>query len=148
VSTLGITLVHPAAVESMWPIVADWITSAINRDFDSISLEYVRDTVRSGQNELWVLDDDAGEPFGAAVTIVEHLPNGKKVLGIMVAGGESAIAHLDKWKALMDVLDAYGYSEGAHELRIVGRAAFKRLFADCGFEHRYTVLGRKIARRN
>jgi len=145
---VGAIRMNRISVEEAWSDVAPWLAEAVAHDFDAVSLEYIRSTVFAGTNVLWLVEDDAGEAVGAAVTIFEHLPNGKKVLGILAAGGDGAIRHLDKWERLMDVLDAYGYSEGASELRIVGRAAFKKLFASSGFTHRYTVLGRKIERRN
>lgn len=135
-------------VGDVWDQVEPWIASAISEDFDAITIRYVKDQVFSGKDTLWTVEDDAGELVGAAVSMVEHLPNGKKVVGVLAAGGEGAIEYKDKWERLLDSLDVYGYQIGAQEVRLVGRAAFKKIFSEHGFKQRYTVLGRPIVRRN
>ncbi len=145
----GIDRVRMAGeLEYIWPEVSTWIQQSIDEGFDSFSLDYVWASVSTGENTLWLVRDEADEIVGVAVSMFEILPNTKKVLGILAAGGDGAIKYLDQWQKLLDILDAFGSANGASELRLVGRPAFKKLFANSGFEHRYTVLGRNIERRN
>ena len=109
---------------------APWLQAAIDKGWNTHTLDDVRRMVAEGKAHLWPA------ARGAMVTEVVNFPQ-RRVMNIFLAGGE-----LDQ---LLDMeADATRWCKtwGATGAMLHGRKGWEKVLAERGYRHLYTVLGK------
>ena len=124
-------------VNQVWPLVEQFIASALEHSKGDYTVEQAQTLVSMGYWTLIVAVDEAGVQ-GAATVSFSNRPN-DRVAFITTIGGK-LISNADTFAQLKQVLASTGatYIEGA------ARESIARLWSRYGFEEKYRIVGVRI----
>ena len=124
-------------VNQVWPMVEEFIASALEHSKNDYTLEQVKTLVAMGNWTLLVAVDDSGVQ-GAATVSFSNRPNDR--VAFITAIGGKLISSPETVAQLKAVLGSIGatYIEGA------ARESIARLWSRYGFEEKYRIVGVKI----
>lgn len=128
--------VDPARVSEVWPSVAPWIRTAIERG-RLASFDVIERDVRDGRSFLWLVWD-GNEVMAAAVTELS-LDGEDKICTIVACGGHD----MERWGFLIGELEQFAMKEGCKAMRIYGRQGWKRLLPE--YRTQSVVLEKELA---
>lgn len=122
----------------MWPLVANFVASAILRGGNLSSFEALAQSVFDGTATLWVAWDGVASKFiAAAVTQVGQI-NGVKIGTVMTVGGNG----IDKFGPMLAELEKHFRDEGCLRSRICGRKGWLRYYKD--YKLRAIVMEKRL----
>lgn len=129
--------VELAYVNQTWPLVEDYISSALEHGQDDYTVEQVKVFVTTGQWTLLVATEE-GQVKGAAAINFFNRPN-HRVAFVVCIGGR-LISNEDTFKQFKNILVMFGatYIEGA------ARESIARLWTRYGFTEKYRIVGVQI----
>ena len=124
-------------VNQVWPMVEEFIASALEHSKNDYTLDQVKTLVAMGNWTLLVAVDDSGVQ-GAATVSFSNRPNDR--VAFITAIGGKLISSPETVAQLKAVLGSIGatYIEGA------ARESIARLWSRYGFEEKYRIVGVKI----
>jgi hypothetical protein len=124
-------------VNQVWPMVEEFIASALEHSKNDYTLDQVKTLVAMGNWTLLVAVDDSGVQ-GAATVSFSNRPNDR--VAFITAIGGKLISSPETVAQLKSVLGSIGatYIEGA------ARESIARLWSRYGFEEKYRIVGVKI----
>ena len=129
--------VELAYVNQTWPLVEDYISSALEHGQDDYTVEQVKVFVTTGQWTLIVATEE-GQVKGAAAVNFFSRPN-YRVAFVVCIGGK-LISNEETFKQFKTILVMFGatYIEGA------ARESIARLWTRYGFTEKYRIVGVQI----
>lgn len=129
--------VELAYANQTWPLVEDYIRSALEHGQDDYTVDQVKVFVTTGQWTLIVATEE-GQVKGAAVVNFFNRPN-HRVAFVVCIGGR-LISNEDTFKQFKNILVMFGatYIEGA------ARESIARLWTRYGFTEKYRIVGVQI----
>lgn len=136
--TLTVRSVPVQYVNQAWPLVENYIESAVSWGGGDYTLEQVKVYLAQGQWILLVAADEHGAVHGAATVSFLNYPN-DRVAFITFIGGK-LISNKDTFGQLKDLLKA----NGATKIQGAARESIARLWSRYGFEERYRIVETKI----
>ena len=130
-------------VDRWWPLVANFVSSALEHSKGEISPAGVREAVRRGTMQMWLVLNIEPEPpevlAGCVTQIVDY--ESMSTLRIVILGGSRLNDWADK---LIAVLDAFGKEQGVTYMEAIGRRGFERKIHRFGFKPTYVVFFRSL----
>ena len=128
----------------LWPYYGDLIRQALDHGHGDLSWQDVMKKLSEGRMQLWLAsepEDGDMNVLAAMVTEVKVYPQ-QKVANIVLLAGDG----FDRWVDYLSVVEAWAIAQGCAELRMEGRRGWERVLPRLGFEHRFTVMGKKLGR--
>ena len=135
---MKIQCVHPDHIAQAWPLVADFITSALEYSHGEYTPEQARLLLSNGAWSLYVAVDADGTLRGAGAVQFNNMPNDR--VAFVVAIGGKLFTGQDTWQQFVGLLKA----NGATEVQGAARESIARLWTRYGFKEKYRVVGVKI----
>ncbi len=118
-------------VAQVWPRVAGCVQKALDRQSEW-RLADIHEQLMNQRMQLWVV------PWTlAVVTQIQTYP-GARICMLVLCGGEG----LDENKALLREIEQWARSLGCDEMRIQGRAGWRRVYPE--YEPIATVMRKKL----
>ena len=125
-------------VNQAWPLVENYLESAVQYGGDDYTLEQVKVFVATGQWLLVVAADEQGAVKGAATISFSNYPN-DRVAFVTFIGGR-LISNQETFKQFSELLKA----NGATKIQGAARESIARLWSRYGFKERYIVVETRI----
>lgn len=125
-------------VNQAWPLVENYLESAVQYGGDDYTLEQVKVFVATGQWLLVVAADEQGAVKGAATISFSNYPN-DRVAFVTFIGGR-LISNQETFKQFSELLKA----NGATKIQGAARESIARLWSRYGFKERYIVVEARI----
>ena len=131
-------------VNQVWPLVQEYLESALTKDNDApawsdcYNIHHVQAFVTSGLWLLLVASDDEGQIRGAATVSFANYPM-NRIAFITLIGGK-LISNSDTFEQLRMILK----QRGATKVQGYGRESIVRLWKRFGFEPRTTLVEVKL----
>ena len=116
-------------IDLYWETAAPLIKKALDRG-SNYTLEDIYEGLKASEMQLWMWGSEA-----ALVTTIQNR-DGLRWCLFLALGGEK----LDEWAEYLPLVEEWARSNGCDEMRIYGRAGWKKL----GFDVVYTKLVRKL----
>lgn len=135
---MKIQCVHPDHIAQAWPLVADFITSALEYSHGEYTPEQARLLLSTGAWSLYVAVDDDGALRGAGAVQFNNMPNDR--VGFIVALGGEGILNEACWKQLVEQIR----SRGATAIEGACRGSVARLWGRCGAVEKYRIMSVRI----
>ena len=132
---MRIEVVHPDHFQYAWPLVEQYISSALEYSCGEYTTEQAKVYLASGAWTLYVAVDDAGSLRGAGAVQFNNMPN-DRVAFVMAIGGKLFTSQ-DTWQQFVDLLKA----RGATRVEGAARESIARLWKRYGFEEKYRIVG-------
>jgi len=126
--------VAPERTATAWPIVAHWISAALERGKGNTSSNEVRDALHSGLMQLWIAWSQT-HAKGCCVTEIIDSARGKTCNLIVVAGLDLA-----QWLPLTEHIKDWARSHGCVRLEASGRAGWERRVRQDGWRKIRTTI--------
>ena len=136
--TLLVKVIPVNYVAQAWPLVENYIESAVSWGGEDYTLDQVQVYLSQGSWNLLVAVDEQGSVHGAATVTFLNYPN-DRVAFITFIGGK-LISNKDTFGQLKDLLKA----NGATKIQGAARESIARLWSRYGFEERYRIVETKI----
>lgn len=140
--TLRVAPVDPNFIQQVWPRVADFIKSAVdkgsNSDTRNYNEQHIQQFLTSGAWTLLVAVDDANEIHGACTISFMSYPL-HRVAFVTAIGGK-----LVSSEETFAQLKQFCLSNGATKIQGYGRDAIVRLWSRYGFEPVSTLVEVKL----
>jgi len=127
--------VHPDHIAQAWPLVADFITSALEYSHGEYTPDQARLLLSNGVWSLYVAVDDDGTLRGAGAVQFNNMPNDR--VAFVVAIGGKLFTSQDTWQQFTELLKL----RGATRVEGAARESIARLWKRYGFEEKYRILG-------
>lgn len=122
-----------------WPIVSEYIESALEHTDGEISLEDIHSDIVNRERQLWIIKHD-DRYIAAVVTQIYSYNSGIKIGEVTIAGGKDH----KLWDHFTDVVGEWFKSQGCKFIDIIGRPGWQRLYKDRGFKTAYVQLRKKL----
>lgn len=135
---MKIEVVHPDHFQYAWPLVEQYISSALEHSCGEYTTEQAKVYLASGAWTLYVAVDDAGALHGAGAVQFNSMPNDR--VAFVVAIGGKLFTSQDTWQQFVGLLK----SRGATRVEGAARESIARLWKRYGFEEKYRIVGVKI----
>lgn len=135
---MRIEVVHPDHFQYAWPLVEQFISSALEYSDGEYTAEQAKVYLASGAWTLYVAVDDAGTLHGAGAVQFNNLPNDR--VAFVIAIGGKLFTSKDTWQQFVGLLK----SRGATRVEGAARESIARLWKRYGFEEKYRIVGVKI----
>ena len=134
---MNIERVDPAHVHHVWPMVEEFLSSALEHSKGDYTLDQVKTLVAMGNWTLLVAVDDNGVQ-GAATVDFFNRPNDR--VAFVTSIGGRLVSSPDSVEQLKRLLGSLGATciEGA------ARESIARLWSRYGFEEKYRIVGVRI----
>lgn len=116
----------PGVLEGVWPHAAVHLKRA---ECGRLTLDDMRGAVLAGAAVLWIATIGV-EVVGAVVAETVEYTSGLRVARVVACGG----TRIHEWKGMIGDIEAWARHNGCHEVEIVGRAGWGRLYASRGFQ--------------
>jgi len=136
--TLLVKVIPVNYIAQAWPLVENYIESAVSWGGEDYTLDQVQVYLSQGSWNLLVAVDEQGSVHGAATVTFLNYPN-DRVAFITFIGGK-LISNKDTFGQLKDLLKA----SGATKIQGAARESIARLWSRYGFEERYRIVETKI----
>ena len=136
--TLIVKAVPANYVAQAWPLVENYIESAVSWGGGDYTLDQVQVYLSQGSWTLLAAVDEQGAVHGAATVSFLNYPN-DRIAFITFIGGK-LISNKDTFGQLKDLLKA----NGATKIQGAARESIARLWSRYGFEERYRIVETKI----
>ena len=136
--TLIVKAVPTNYVAQSWPLVENYIESAVSWGGEDYTLEQVQVYLSQGGWNLLVAVDEQGAVHGAATVTFLNYPN-DRIAFITFIGGK-LVSNKDTFGQLKDLLKA----SGATKIQGAARESIARLWSRYGFEERYRIVETNI----
>ena len=120
---------HHDQIDSVWGDAKPLIQKALDRG-SNYTIDQVYRGLRSKEMQLWMWGNDA-----ALVTTIQNRDDKRWCL-FLALGGEC----MNEWQEYLPIVEDWARSNGCQDMRIYGRAGWKKL----GFDIEYTKLVRKL----
>ena len=135
---MRIEVVHPDHFQYAWPLVEQYITSALEHSHGEYTPDQAKVYLANGFWTLYVAVDDAGALHGAGAVQFNNLPNDR--VAFVVAIGGKLFTSQDTWQQFVDLLK----SRGATRIEGAARESIARLWKRYGFEEKYRIVSVRI----
>lgn len=132
---MKIQCVHPDHIAQAWPLVADFITSALEYSHGEYTPDQARLLLSNGVWSLYVAVDDDGALRGAGAVQFNNMPNDR--VAFVVAIGGKLFTSQDTWRQFTELLKM----RGATRVEGAARESIARLWKRYGFEEKYRIVG-------
>jgi hypothetical protein len=134
---MNIQRVDVGHIHQVWPLVEEYLASALEHSKGDYTLESVKVLLATGQWMLVVAVDD-GQVKGAATVLFNNRPHDR--VAFVTAIGGKLISSADSVAQLKDLFRTVGATciEGA------ARDSIARLWSRYGFEEKYKIVGVKL----
>lgn len=132
---MKIQCVHPDHIAQAWPLVAGFITGALEYSHGEYTPDQARLLLSNGVWSLYVAVDDDGTLRGAGAVQFNNLPNDR--VAFVVAIGGKLFTNQDTWQQFTELLKI----RGATRVEGAARESIARLWKRYGFEEKYRILG-------
>ena len=136
--TLFVRFVQVEHAAQTWPMIEEYIKSAMEHGHGDYTIDQIKLLVNMGQWLLLVAVDETGVIHGAATSSFINYPN-DRVAFITSIGGK-LISNRDTFKQMCDILK----SRGATKVQGMARPSIARLWRRYGFEEITTLVEVKI----
>lgn len=125
-------------VNQTWPLVEQYVASALEHSCGEYTPDQVKVYLATGQWTLYVAADDAGSLHGAGTVCFNNLPN-DRVAFVTTIGGKLFTSQ-ETWQQFVDLLKA----RGATQVEGAARESIARLWKRYGFEEKYRIVSVRI----
>ena len=125
-------------VNQTWPLVEQYITSALEHSCGEYTPEQAKVYFANGIWTLYVAVDDAGALHGAGAVQFNNMPNDR--VAFVVAIGGKLFTSQDTWQQFVDLLK----SRGATQVEGAARESIARLWKRYGFDEKYRIVSVRI----
>lgn len=125
-------------VSQTWPLVENFIASALEYSHGEYTVEQAKVFLSSGAWTLYVAVDDAGALHGAGAVQFNNRPNDR--VAFVIAIGGKLFTGQDTWQQFVDLLK----SRGATQVEGAARESIARLWKRYGFEEKYRIVSVRI----
>ncbi len=142
-----VMVIHPQAIAKLWPILAPYIQRGLDYGYDAYELDECRRRL---------IGEDGEEPKLIAVCVIEQgreLPVVVLTLELSTVQGIGKICHfvtaggseMETWADwLQPIIEEIAREQGADYLTTKGRPGWARALKHLGYEHLYTICGKKV----
>ena len=130
---------EPQYIDVLWPYVEPLLNKAIQRTIGEVGLEDVKNWLKTGQQQLWIIaDPDDKEIIGAFTTEIYIYPNQRHLRGHLW-GTKPNTMHkwIDVWS---EPVEKFCKEENISHIETAGRDGWTRALKDKGYQKYYTVL--------
>ena len=125
-----------------WPLVERHITAGLSFGYDPYELGVVRSKLISGELIAIVVHErGVADPLFVVTLEIVNIVNVGRVCNMVSGGGERMVDWVDR---LDEILTAVAREQGCVMLTTNGRPGWARALKPFGFEHLYTVCGKRI----
>lgn len=136
-----IAKVRPDQLRGMWPVLEPWLKAALehgmNLDAGALYAGALLDEI-----QLWAAFRD-GRPVGAAATQVIDYGSGLSTVRVIALSGDDFGA----WRGqIIDEFERFAQRVGAQTIECVGRRGWIRSLARYGFESKYAICVKEVAK--
>jgi hypothetical protein len=124
-------------INAMTPVVKPYLDKGLKELNGELTLDTIIEAVLQGRNECWVVYKDINTIYAVITTEVIRYDTGRRVVRIVLCGGES----MDKW--LDDFLSRvkdYAVAMEVDAIEVVGRKGWEKVLKDKGYKYAYTGL--------
>ena len=120
---------HHDQIDSYWSIAKPLIQKALDRG-SNYTIDQIYRGLKSKEMQLWMWGDTS-----ALVTAIQNRDNKRWCL-FLALGGE----RMNEWQEYLPIVEDWARDKGCQDMRIYGRAGWKKL----GYDIEYTKLVRKL----
>ena len=131
-------LLPPRMIAKAWPLVCDWVTSALIEGKADIAPDDVRTRLECGEMALWVFLDGA-HAKGCVVTEFADSVRGKCCNLVVVAGHD-----FPSWRHFTETIKAWARTHGCVRLEGGGRDGWQRLVKADGWRRVRTIVEMRL----
>lgn len=115
--------IPPDSIEQTWPLVANWISDAIERSNGRHTVESTIDSLQKDLAQLWLAwDEEKKEAQAVAITQLVFYPSGMKVADFIIGTGKNK----GMWKHLMTEMEDWAKAEGCGLIQLYCRKGWAR----------------------
>ena len=129
-------------LSGVWNDIIPYIQRALEHGQGEFSLDAILDGILTREMQLWVGHEDEKIVY-VGVTQLEKFSE-KLICVIVLLSGDRVMEWLDN----TNELESWAMTQGADELRVMGRPGWKRVLDKIGYEHAYTVMVKKLGVRH
>jgi len=142
--TLDVLAIDPAAVDALWPTLGPYLERALAYGYDAYTLAECRRRLTATPPELIAvvcMAKGTDEPLVVLTLELAEVQGIGRVCHFVTAAGEE----MDTWATWLDpILVEVAREQGADYLTTKGRAGWARALKPLGYEHLYTICGKKV----
>ena len=134
---------EPQYIDVLWPYVKPLLNKAIQRTIGEVGLNDVKDWLKTGQQQLWVIaDTDDKKIIGAFTTEIYTYPNQKHLRGHLWGAKPNTMAKwMDVWS---EPVEKFCKEQNISHIETAGRDGWTRALKDKGYQKYYTVLVKEL----
>jgi hypothetical protein len=129
---------EPSEVLAYWPVIHEWIVSALNHGGVFLVPEQVWSGLLLGQMVLWIALDESDQVHACAVTQIIQYPKIKCANYIVVGGRE-----MDSWFHLITGIEEYAKANGCEAMESISRPGMAKRAREYGYLPLVSIL-RKV----
>ncbi len=136
-----ISAVPAEMLDQIWDTVSGFLSPAVDRSHGRWSMPSLKEAVREGKQQLWIVYQGNNPIKGVATTEIQDYPN-KRMLAIQYLGGED----LDKWAfSMLEILEEFATATNCKGIEATARKGFWKWMKDYNYEEAYTVFQKEIS---
>lgn len=114
--------IPPDRLEAAWPHISDGLMKLSVLTFGHETVEDILGFIMRGEQQLWTVLSDSGEPYGFMRTQLLQGPRKKSALIIGIVG-----EHREKWIHHLEEITAWAKANGCSEIAANGRKAWAKV---------------------
>ena len=127
------------SVETWWPLVEEYLSSALKYGLGEYSIEDIKKSCKSRDMQLWVKFNKEGVE-GAFITKISKYPQ-KNLLCVILLGGNEFIEWRDEADAL---LNAFGKEHNCEYVELFGRKGWRNMLKDIDYKEITRLFAKEI----
>lgn len=137
---LKISLVPTSEVPRVWDLVSHMLKRATDLSQGRYGLRDLKAKILSGEFELWIIFDEAGEIVASVTTTMTAYPQVKMVSGQFL-GGDRLADWRDDFCAK---LESWAKDNGCASIELTGRAGWSKVLDGNGYREVFRVYQRNL----
>ena len=135
--------IEPQYIDVLWPYVEPLLKKPMERTLDEITLNDVKDWLKTNLQQLWLGVNEEKEEIVLAFTTQVHVYPKQSHLRIHLTGAKDHTINnwIDSW---IEPVETYCKQNGIRYIETGGRDGWTKILKDKGYKKYYTVLAKEI----
>ena len=134
--------IDPEAVDHLWPVLSPYIERGLAYGYDAYEIDDLKQRLKE-RKLIAIAVMQRGEELPTVVLTLElsTIQNIGRVCHYVTAGG----SEMETWAEWLDpIIAEIAREQGADYLTTKGRPGWARALRTLGYEHLYTICGKKV----
>ena len=130
---------QPTEVLAYWPVINEWIVSALNHGGVFLTPENIWSALLLGHMTLWLALDEQEQVHACAITQIIQYPR-IKCANVIVLGGRG----MDDWLHLRSGIEEHAKANGCEAMESLSRPGIARKMRDHGYIPLVSILRKAL----